>query len=208
MGLFGFGKKKQQQDEMLDIPPPPPLEGMSPLKPGPGAEDTYPPMSTQFEKTSDQFPPMDSGMDTHFEDMQSSPPELPPLDLPPLEPTKQELSRKSFAEMFEPKQESWAPPSQPWTPPAQQWTPPQMPAPAPLPRMMSSKPLFVEIGKYRDVIKELNMIKKGLRESDEEIKELVSDIDDEEKTFAKLHKGLQDVEAKLADLEKCLFVQE
>ncbi|MDO8480743.1 MAG: hypothetical protein Q7S65_02885 [Nanoarchaeota archaeon] len=208
MGFFGFGKKKQQE-EMLDIPPPPPMEGMPAQR-----QDSH------DMPDFGSFPPM--GQDTHdFPEMHDLPPlhdDFPPTmhdDFPPMntqpDQRQPDLSRKSFAELFAPKQESWAPSMSQMSssPPPMPSMPPPMPPQAPsMQRMASSRPLFVEIGKYREVIKELNTIKKSLRETDAEIKELVTDIEDEERTFTKLNKGLQDVEAKLSDLETCLFVQE
>ncbi len=73
--------------------------------------------------------------------------------------------------------------------------------------LMSGRPVFIEINKYRQALRELNNVRNSLRQSDNEISELMGDISDEEKAFTKLHEKLSEVERKLVDLEGSLFTQ-
>ena len=70
-----------------------------------------------------------------------------------------------------------------------------------------SKQLFIEMNKYKGVIKQLNSIKKSLRQSDTELKSVVSDVDTEEKIFSNINAYLSEVEKSLVDLENSLFNQ-
>jgi len=80
--------------------------------------------------------------------------------------------------------------------------------PAPMHRdIPEGKPVFIEINKYKQALKDLGTVKSSLKQSDDEISELVGDITDEEKAFSKLHSRLSEVEKKLIELESSLFTQ-
>lgn len=67
------------------------------------------------------------------------------------------------------------------------------------------KPSFIEVERYRQILKDLNNIKKSCKDVDSEINEIIGDINDEEKTFTTLHSTLASVEEKLAQLEGDFF---
>ncbi|MCK5282316.1 MAG: hypothetical protein KAK00_02810 [Nanoarchaeota archaeon] len=69
------------------------------------------------------------------------------------------------------------------------------------------KQIFIEVTKYRRILKELNNMKKSLKQNDDEVSVLVGDLADEERTFSKLHSNLSEIEKKLVELESSIFTQ-
>ena len=65
--------------------------------------------------------------------------------------------------------------------------------------------IFIEVSKYRDIMAEISRVKKELKQSDKEVGDLIGDIEDEEKLFNALNSNLDDIEKRLAELDKTLF---
>ncbi len=210
---MGFFKKKDtnpKTSDSLDIPPPPPMDaGSSDQMPPPPPMQDIPPMGgTDIPSPPSDFPPIGGGS----ADAVPPPPgmELPPLDdaagmpppppgavplaadapeLPPLDAPAQD-KQDSFDDMLEPSV-------------AEESTPaPQAPSAAPI---SSGGQVFVEVSSYKGILRDLNKVKKELKQSDDEVEEIAGDISNEEKTFAKLYGHLSDIEQKLSDLENSLF---
>ena len=65
--------------------------------------------------------------------------------------------------------------------------------------------IFIEVSKYRDIMAEISRVKKELKQSDKEVGDLIGDIEDKEKLFNALNSNLDDIEKRLAELDKTLF---
>ena len=180
MGFMKFmGKDKNKElDDSLDIPPPPPIESAE-------LEQSSPPKIPEPKK--DLFPslPKEPLKET-------TPPVKHDFDIPPISVSSkgfEEPKPKPFDELLKPihKEEK----------------------PKPLfgekTRPPIAKPIFVEVTKYKQILKDLNNLKKSLKESNEEVTKIVGDISIEEKTFSTLHQNLSNVEKKLVQLEQSLF---
>jgi hypothetical protein len=66
---------------------------------------------------------------------------------------------------------------------------------------VSAKQVFIEMGKYRQIMKDLNYLRGVLKQSNDELNKLASDIKGEEKMFSKLHASFSGMEKKLIELE-------
>lgn len=73
--------------------------------------------------------------------------------------------------------------------------------------VMESDRVFVEVNHYRELLRDLNLIKKSLKNSHQEVGNIIKDIDEEEKIFSTLHESLGEVQKKLAELETLLAGQ-
>jgi len=169
--------------DLQNIPPPPGLEQHDMPPPGLEQHDMPPSGLEQHDMPGPSFPP--PGLDS----MPHEEPTFPPPEVPQDKfPLPHELPNDF-------------PPAHPDEPKEAK------PFDTLLHKPEIGRPLFVEIGKYKGVLKDLNGVKKSLKLADDELSELVSDVQDEEKTFSKLHGSLVDVEKKLMELESSLFEQ-
>jgi len=214
MGFMKFGKKKEE--DKLDIPPPPPQDDMPPPLPGlaplPPMPDLPSPDPLQDQpNTPEMAPPMN--------DIPPPPPldNLPTMDTTPIpmpehhtlpEPKPEiqhtqipdnNIFEETFNNMPTKGELSETLPHQ--SPPR----PLEEPTPKITPHLETNKRIFIEVTKYKRILKDLNNIKKELREADEEVTTLIKDINDEEDLFGTLHANLSDVEKKLIELEGSLF---
>jgi hypothetical protein len=212
MGFLTFGKKDKNSLDDLDIPPPPPLENfdssmdkklnfqnqeamppmMPPLQPQqmqrnvqPPQQNIFPPPSqAKMDEPSFDIPDfkLDAKMPDDFSDFGKKE-EIGKADKPSYEqlfkplPTKMEIPKKQKVAELFPGNYS------------------------------DSKQVFIEVGKYKNLLKDFAAVKKSLKQCDDELGNVVGVIDEEEKTFSKLHDTLLQVEEKLTQLEKGIFSQ-
>jgi hypothetical protein len=230
MGLFGK-KKAKELDESLDIPPPPPV-GAAPAKAEPKEEaEAAPEVGTggipPLPKDITKAPEMAGAP----EEAGPAPmPEMQPMEAPPQQPAPQPIQRAPPPQAHvlppeEPSQPSFeippisepaggGPAMLPEEPeeekPFEELFQPEEPARHPgmergLGLPAGGKEIFVELSNYRRILKDIDNIKKALKQSDAEVDELISDIKAEEDTFSGIHGNLTDVEDRLVQLEKTLF---
>jgi hypothetical protein len=203
MGLF---KKKNKTDDLdgLDIPPPPPIESDSSKdtpKKEPATLDSLdvksgmpemPPLQADDSKDNT----LSSGDDMKGIDIPpiSAHSQMPPLPKEPVFPKQDKgLSEpKPFEDLFKPPQE------------AHKEAPKELPLRKPT-HITEDKTIFIEVTKYKQVLKDLNSLKKSLKESNTKVSDIVGDINDEEKIFSELHTNLSDIDQKLGQLENSLF---
>jgi hypothetical protein len=204
MGFMNFGKKGTSKEiASLDIPPPPPIGGQkSQFPPKPQAEDIFKPFPPPENIFSQQpvFPAM-QGQDKDFGVQAKDDSLALPNDIP-LFQGQGEQKDTSFEDLFKPL-----------PPPAVQQPEKKMaqpkilvaPIPRPAPSASSASPIFIEVTKYKRILNDLNGIKKSLKDTDEEINEIIGDINDEEKVFSALNAKLSDTEDKISKLEDSIF---
>ena len=175
------------------------LDGIPPLSEEPVQDDTLP--SMQEQKSSFDIPsiraPHEGGVMNH--DSLVSQPVKPIHVAPPVkkaEPPKMP-EPKPFEELLEPQLEPHHELQK--AEPIEEHNPEDIMPP------VSGKQVFIEVGRYKQLLKDLNNIKKSLKKSDDEVGELIGDISDEKNTFSNLHTSLSEIEKKLVELENGLF---
>ncbi|MBD3164803.1 hypothetical protein GF323_06410 [Candidatus Woesearchaeota archaeon] len=194
MGLFKSNKKNKTDD--LDIPPPPPLEG-------PGKEK-----SDILNMPHQPQPPQ--GAPSPAQEQNVLPAEQPAeqkFDIPP-------MGGEMKGENTLPKQES-----QPsgnddsfnFQPPKIQEKDSELSgdkfstgAAGSMSSVSSEGNKFIEVDKYRQILRDMNRIKKSLKKSDEEIKSLIKESAEEGKIFGSINSTLSSVEQKLIELEESI----
>jgi hypothetical protein len=223
MGFMKFGKKdKSNNMDELDIPPPPPIDSLDnmgiqpgnkkdifpskkmslpqmPNPPMPQAQQNFPPppkpKENFFPQKQDKFedmPPTFDIPDFRVSEKEAIP-EFSQLDNPDIPESPQEKRTTSFDQLFKPLPDK--------TPQTRMSV---MPKKESLPTYEGA-PLFIEVTKYKQILKDLNLIKRELKDTDEKISVIVGDINDEEKTFSSLNSTLNDIEKKLNSLEGSIF---
>jgi hypothetical protein len=138
------------------------------------------------------------------------------IDIPPIAnlETDSKPARKSFGELFKSPKTEPEPVPEPESEPEPEPEPEPQDEPAPEPEPEPEEPLtrgtdgkrtFIEVNRYRQILKDLKNIRKSLKDSDGEISKIIGDINDEERIFSVLHATLTDVEQKLSRLENDFF---
>ena len=235
MGFMKFMKKDISNQEDLDIPPPPPIDAMGsgsddmsfpPFQPGKLDLNSLPPLPGEQSaegmnggvKGQSSIPQLPKNDDIFSSESQSS----QGFDILPIR-APEGMNEPDFGEpdISSPFKESSIPPIRSISPrmPKMRHFEELLKQPLsdvhevePLkmerrynPSSVPGKQLFIEVGKYKVLLKDLNNLRKSLKESDEEVSELIGDINEEEKIFSDLHKNLSEVEKKLVELEQGLF---
>ncbi len=194
---MAFFKKKETAEDSFDLPPPPP-----------------PPM----EKDDFELPQMPDqkqfGLGNDFsEDQQLRP--LEPLSMPSLSsqpplaqkqapvfpaPQKPQLWQAPMAmpENIFPKSQSRPEPLPPFMPERN----------APPTQSLPQSQIFVEVTRYKNLLKDLNKVKKDLKDSDKEVMDIFGDSNQEEKILSHLSDTFTEVSQKLTELEQSLFSRE
>jgi hypothetical protein len=212
MGFMKFGKKEKINElDGLDIPPPPPLDAMSApqmpqapfptpkggmaLPPQQGFRDmpmpgTFPPPKAAFPQKQDMI---FGNQDTSGQSMSSLPDDIPLFQKKVPDINEPARPSESFENLFKPssiEQKSEAPDEARQT------------------QFKSlGQSIFIEVTSYKQILKDLSIVKKSLTDADAQINALVGDINDEEKMFSSLHSTLSDVEEKLGKLEGSIFTK-
>jgi hypothetical protein len=206
MGFMNFGKneKKNQMDD-LDIPPPPPLDnlGMPPPPPAMGGqqvaksrmdEDLFPPLPPMNQGMGGDIPKPDFGMPP-------APASEPTLDFS-MESFQPQPTTPMFEKKEEPKKKEEKSYEEDYKPAPQREESRDMFA---FHNITADNSVFIEVTKYKKVVKDLNLLKKSLKDTDDKIDTIIGDISEEEKTFSSLHGILKDVEDKLHVLDDSIF---
>jgi hypothetical protein len=193
MGLF---KKKQTvNNDMMDIPPPPPMEGFSqdnsiPLPDAPQFGEQAPLPPDQQIPGMDDFPlpPMPE------ENQNMLPPEQETrnaFEIPPIKAkVNSEAPKAKKPSAFESLKEEATPEEHHDIKSA---------------NFSAGNNTFIEVGKYRQILRELDNIKKSIKVSNDEVNALVNEINEEEKVFASLNNSLTSIEKKLSQLDETIF---
>ena len=192
MGFMKFLSKKDKgvsnKDE-LDIPPlPPPVEGPDKdlgltsigedIKLGDMKElPPFPSPTEENEMKFPEIPPVDSEGLTGAPIEEAKAPEEPIIPEPPKAP------EPVFAPTIPKIQPEAAPIEKPSIP---------------------GQPIFVEVGKYKNVLSDLGKIKSDLNKANDALVELEQNKEEEDKEFSKWHSCLEDMHNKLSIIDKVL----
>lgn len=193
MGFMKFKKKKEENnDDALDIPPPPPMGGDSQQQNSPQNNENLlppeqpannfdiPPIGQGGQDNVSNLPPPNFGQEQN----QAPKENLPGMEKP--DTSQQQIKQKVPVTNKFPQER------------------PKKEAPAAQPKssvMPSGEHTFIEVNSYKDILKDLNNIKKSLKTSDDEIDKIIQSTEEEDKIFASIHSTLGDVEKKLVELE-------
>lgn len=172
--------------------------GVSPLSQEPKKEEPmFPLFSEQQSQSSFDIPPIRASMGEYDGDYKDSvlPPVFPKkgVQMSNINEQPGDTKLKPFNDIIT---------DQPPPPKMDHIRPSQ--GQVPIPRT-TGKQVFIEVVKYKTLLKDLNNIQKALKQSGEDVNEIMGDIRDEEETFSNLHKNLSEVEKKLVELEEGLF---
>lgn len=72
-------------------------------------------------------------------------------------------------------------------------------------RLELTKPIFIDVGIFRDVIDEIALIQNTLKETSDSLSRLDEFREDENKEFRRWQSDMQDVQKKLIYVDKTLF---
>jgi hypothetical protein len=177
MGLF---TKKKKFDDIDLPPPPPPVSELPPVPPVQSSSDDF------------ELPPLPSiGEQNNFK---SDDIELPPL--PPLESSDEDQSMPE-PPMLEVQSDDETPQ------PVERRTLPSVEELKE--KRVIEGPLFVNVGSYKDVISNVNLVREKIRESEAYAEKLNEIKNTKDKYFEQLRAKLEDLQRKSLYVDKILF---
>ncbi len=67
------------------------------------------------------------------------------------------------------------------------------------------RPLFIKLERYKETLRDMNVIRSDLKKSDEILENIIKSKEDKEKQFDKWNESMKDMQKKLIFMEKILF---
>ena len=186
MGFLKFLKKSKEDklkmpfEEDLDIPPPPPI-----------SVKEFPPMPKPEEKIP-SFPDLGQIEEPMLPDEIEEPPKIPKFE---------EISRPVLKPILPPMPEIKL------TPPQERMERMAVREGRKVLRHEAAplKPIFVRVDRFKEIRRDINIIKNDLKNSDEALIKLQDMRVGEDKEFDKWRKSMEDIQKKLIFVDQTLF---